>query len=390
MTAQPATLEAPERSLPRSNVADRLGAAGVLLGIFLSTFGISFDIEWHTDVGPDTFFTLSHLMLYAGSAIAGLASLVMVLRSTAAQRAGRPLPGMAGGVPVRVFRGAFTAPLGYLVSGVGAASFLLYGLMDLQWHSTYGFDAVLGSPPHIALFLSISLTMVGSIIVNASQRATRSGRIGLLLSIPVLIVFGPITTNAISHLPLPFDPLIAGTALISVLLLAMGAIIMAKPGYAVAVAVVLGVLQIVLWFFSPWAAHAYAAASGLPLRDGLANQPPHLPSAIPMFLIVAGLVIEVAVRAARSQRLPESRALILGGALAGLIVALTLPLQQLFFDPQQIPFYQLVLVGTSGVLFGALGGFLGLRIGLILTAATRPGRQQHPSLSSASLEGQLS
>src|SRR5205823_2456843 len=145
-----------------------LGAWTVLIGVALTTVGLSWDIQWHVEVGPDTFFTLPHLVLYAGSAVAGIASLVMVLIATSAQRAGRSWPRTAGGTPIRVFDGVFRAPLGYLVSGVGAASFLLYGLLDLWWHSIYGFDATLNTPSHVALFLSICITMVGSLIVFAS------------------------------------------------------------------------------------------------------------------------------------------------------------------------------------------------------------------------------
>ena len=156
----------------------------MLLGTAISTVGLSWDIQWHVEVGPDTFFTLSHLALYSGSALSGIASLVMVLLATSAQRAGREWPRSAGGAPVRVFGGVFTAPVGYLISGVGAACFLLYGLLDLWWHSIYGFDAVLNTPSHVALFLSISVTMVGTIITFAAAREQRWGRVGLLLAVP--------------------------------------------------------------------------------------------------------------------------------------------------------------------------------------------------------------
>ena len=105
------------RTATRTGTAAQTGAWTVFLGTVITTAGLSWDIQWHTEVGPDTFFTLSHLALYSGSALSGIASLVMVLLATAAQRAGRPMPGTVGGTPVRVFGGVFTAPLGYLVSG---------------------------------------------------------------------------------------------------------------------------------------------------------------------------------------------------------------------------------------------------------------------------------
>src|SRR5205807_2467097 len=147
------------------------------------------------------------------------------------------MPRTVGGTPVRVFGGVFTAPLGYLISGIGAASFLLYGLLDLAWHSIYGFDAVLNTPSHVALFLSITITMIGSVIV-------------------------------------------------------------------------------------------FAAA-----RDGRTPQPPELPAAMPMFLIVAATLVEVLLHVTRRRELDAKRVLLLAGTVTGLVVAIGLPLQQGLTDP---------------------------------------------------------
>ncbi|AQW54696.1 hypothetical protein [Streptomyces violaceusniger] len=48
--------------------------------------------------------------------------------------------------------------------------------------------------------------MVGSVIVFAAARDTRWGRAGVILSIPVLIIFSPITTKAFGALLLPVEP----------------------------------------------------------------------------------------------------------------------------------------------------------------------------------------
>ncbi|NMK85938.1 hypothetical protein HHM20_12700, partial [Staphylococcus capitis] len=80
-----------------------LGAYGVLLGSLVGATGTTWDVQWHSDVGPDTFFTLPHLFLYSGSAISGIVSLTMVLMVTGAQRAGEQVPRWVGGVPIRVF-----------------------------------------------------------------------------------------------------------------------------------------------------------------------------------------------------------------------------------------------------------------------------------------------
>jgi hypothetical protein len=351
------------------SMAPRAGAFGVLLGTAMSLVALSWDIQWHIDVGPDTFFTLPHLFLYSGSAIAGIASLVMVLLATSAQRAGRPMPRTVGGTPVRVFGGTFTAPLGYLVTGIGAASFLLYGLLDLQWHSIYGFDAVLNTPSHVALFLSITITMIGSVITFAAAREERWARLGLVVAIPILMTFAPISANGLSTLPLPIDPVVLAIIVFSPLLLIVGRGILRRPGSAIAIAAVLGVMQAGLWFFSPWAAHAYAAASGLPLRDGLTPSPPQLPGVMPMFLSVAAVAVEVFFWMIRSRNLNAKKVMLLTGAVAGLITAGGLPLQLALTDPTAAlgASAAMMLMGI-GIPLGVLAGYLGGRFTTMMNA----------------------
>jgi hypothetical protein len=335
----------------------------------MTLVALSWDIQWHVDVGPDTFFTLPHLFLYSGSAVSGLASLVMVLMATSAQRAGRPMPRTVGGTPVRVFGGTFTAPLGYLVSGTGAASFLLYGLLDLQWHSIYGFDAVLNTPSHVALFLSIATTMLGSVIVFAAARDQRWGQIGVVLSIPVLMTFAPIPANGLSNLPLPIDPVILAIILFSPLLLILGRAVLRRPGTAIAIAAVLGIMQAGLWAFSPWAAHAYAGATGLPLRDGLIPPPPQLPGTMPMFLTVAAVTVEVFFWLISSRNLNATKVLLLAGAVAGLITAGGLPLQLAITDPtSSMAPAAIAMITVIGLPLGVLAGYLAARFTTMMNA----------------------
>ncbi|MCW2689390.1 MAG: hypothetical protein JWR37_4280 [Mycobacterium sp.] len=350
----------------------QLGAWAVLLGTVLTTLGLAWDVQWHIEVGPDTFFTLSHLALYSGSAISGFASLAIVLRVTGAQRAGRPVHREVGGTPIQVFGGTFAAPLGYLISGVSSASFLLYGLLDLWWHTIYGFDAVLHSPPHVALFLSISLTMVGSVVIFAAASDHRWGRLGVLLAIPILIVFAPVTTNAFSTLPLPIDPTVAGIIFFSTMLLIVGAAVVRRPGAALAIAGVLAGMQAFLWWFAPWAAHTYAAAVGLPLRDGLSSQPPAVSSGVPMFLLLAAAFVEGVFWWARNRNLNVPSAFLLAGSGCGLIVGATLPLQQVLTDPTALfAAGTAVTLAVVGAVLGALAGLLATPFTVMLRTPTR-------------------
>ena len=333
-------------------------AAGfVLVGTGISLIGTSWDVQWHIDVGPDTFFTLPHLFIYAGSAIAGIASLVAVLAVTAAQRRGETPDPADGGVPIRVFGGRFTAPLGYLVTGVGAAMFLLYGLIDLWWHTVYGFDAVLNSPPHVALFTTVSITMIGAVIIAAAARELRWGRIAMAISVPVLMTFFPITANAFEGLPLPFNPVVVATAWIIVLLLVVTRVAIDRPGAAALTAAVLLVMQGILWLFTPWAAETYAGAVGLPLRDGVGDESPYIPAGIPLAGLLAAAVIELLIR----------RGPVIAAGIAGLLLGVTFQLQQSwlhFAGPSTVGV--LIATGIAGGLFGLLGGYLGARFGVLL------------------------
>ncbi|MQY23081.1 hypothetical protein [Nocardia macrotermitis] len=356
----------------RITVADSTGAAAragawvVLLGIVVTTVGTSWDIQWHDEVGPDTFFTLPHLFLYSGSAISGFASLALVVLMTSAQRAGRAAP-RAGGTPIRVFGGTLTAPIGYMVSGAGAALFLLYGLFDLEWHAIYGFDAVLNTPSHVALFLSISTTMIGSVIVFSAHRDELWGRIGLIFAIVLLISYAPIPADGLNNLPLPVDAIVAATVLFAPMLLIMGALVLERAGSALAIGVAMSLVQGLLWWFSPWAAHVYASAVGLPLRDGLLPLPPAFPSIMPMFLIVAAVAVEGMFALARARNLGPQRTLLATGVVTGVILGIGLPLQAVLTDPvAHIAASMFVVIGLLGVPFGLVAGYFGGRFAAML------------------------
>ncbi len=347
-----------------------LPAGTVLGGSLLSLVGLTWDIQWHTDVGPDTFFTLPHLFLYAGSAVVGLASLAVVLLTTAARRAGKPVDPRIGGRVVNVFGHTFAAPLGYLFSGIGAATFLLYGLWDQWWHSLYGFDAVIDSPPHIGLLLSITLSLIGTTAVFAAAREHRWGRIGTLGTLAVLLTFGPVLMLGLQQVPDDLaDPVSIGSSMLSVLLLATAAGFVRRPGGALSLAVSVAVLQAIFWWFSPWASRLYADAVGLPLRDKVSSVA-QLPSLIPMTLIVAALVLEGLYLLGRRIGWRAGRMSVVAGGVGAALIALSLPIQRAWLYADRgahvPPVSYLVVTAVLGAAVGLLGGFAGWRFGGML------------------------
>lgn len=338
-----------------------LPAAAVSAGALTSLVGLTWDVQWHSDVGPDTFFTLPHLFLYSGSAVAGVASLVVVLLVTGAQRAGRPVDPALGGPPVRVLGGAFAAPVGYLLAGLGAASFLVYGLWDLWWHALYGFDAVIDSPPHIGLLLSVTVTMVGSVVVFAAAAPARWAAAGTAASLAVLFAFGVVTVLGFSALG--GAAVATGTTFLAALCVLTARAALARPGAAVATAAVVAAWQGFSWWFSPWAARWYAGEVGLPLRD-LVDPVPDMPSLLPLVLLPAALAAEAVWSLLRAD---ARRAAPAAGAVVGLLVAAAAPAQDAVLYGAPLPAAgEAVVAVLVGVVAGAVAGALALRLGGLL------------------------
>ncbi|MCP3804065.1 hypothetical protein NLX83_32820 [Allokutzneria sp. A3M-2-11 16] len=340
----------------------------VLLGAMSSLIGLSWDVQWHIDVGPDTFFTLPHLFIYAGSAVTGLTALTVVLRATAAERAGRELDPAVGGRAVGVFGRTFAAPVAYLVTGTSAAVFLVYGLWDQWWHGVYGFDATIDSPPHIGLLLSVSATIIGSLMTFAVARRERWGRAGVFLAVAMLLAFCTITSLAFNDANSGVHVVDISIAFTTVMLLLMATSFFRQPGAALLTAVTVAGLQVVLWVFTPWATHAYADSVGLPVRDYVEGVPA-MPNLIPMSLIGVALVVEgVLLLGRRNGWSARLVAPLLGAAGAVAITALA-PVQRLVFRGFPLNgFDYIAMTCVVAALFGLLAGFLGWRFGLMLRA----------------------
>lgn len=263
--------------------AERTGAWVLLAGAFITIFGLTWDLQWHGDVGPDTFFTAPHLVMYLGTATAGLTSLSVVLYRTFR----RPDPDVR---TVQVL-GTFRAPIPFLVTGLAAAGELLYGLTDLWWHTVYGFDATPTSPPHVAMSLCFLVQAVGAVMAFASLRESRSGRIGLAVYAGISIygqVFLLFST--------PELPWISAFPFVVALLCVLGLILVAAVTRAPALVVVAGLsfaaIHAITWVVNPPLTRAYAAAIDLPVRDYVDGSPVYASyspiAMLPVALLMAG------------------------------------------------------------------------------------------------------
>ncbi len=331
--AAPRALVRPRAETDSALRARRLASVPFLVGVLASLVGLTWDIQWHTDVGPDTFFTAPHLVFYSGVALSGLTCLAVVLLTTAAFRRGQIA---ADGDTIPVLAGRFRGPAGYVIGGIGAAAFLSYGLLDQWWHGLYGFDVTLVSPPHVGLILSIGVTMVGCLVAFASdvRRAIdRRGHLpgpalGLAAAAAILVAFLPATAMSVLELLWPFQGRVNSDAVVIALLypaaLLLVAAVVRRPGIATLTALVFTLLRLAMWSTIPWITEEYAASIGLFLRDNISGIA-ILPGLLPAYLLAAGLAVDGLLLAGRRRDWSPRLVVPLAGAVAAFLLRLLEP-----------------------------------------------------------------
>lgn len=340
-----------------------LAGIPVLLGVFLSLIGLAWDINWHDDVGPDTFFTLPHTFLYGGVAIAGLACLYVVLRSTLSYQRGEsifPESQLTYIWPV------FRAPLGFIIAGFGAASFLLFGAYDEIWHRVFGFDVTLISPPHQGLLLSIVISMIGAVSIFAGAKQSKGGITGKMLGVSagvaILFSFLPFILVVIQEIvpyPNSFELSIAAMFTLGLL---MASSITKRIGTATLVALFMTLIRIIAWYFAPWATRVYADSLGLFIRD-YSDGLPGFATALPMYVLAAGVLIDTALLVFKRTNLSPKIAVIVAGGLASLLIVL----------PPNFTYHQwqefLPLSVFIALVLGGLFAWTGWKLGAVMSAS---------------------
>ena len=394
LVARPAVTSARSQVLAYERLR-LLAGIPLLIGTFLSFLGFGWDVQWHVDVGPDTFFTLPHLVLYSGTALAGLTSLLVVLLTTFRYQ------DVADDSYV-VLGGRFRGPVGYLISGTGAGLFLAYGLVDQWWHDIYGFDVTLVSPPHVGLVLAILTSMVGCLCTFAVEvrRAEMHGRsrlpssIGFAIAAVLLFAFVTpsavdVTTDVAASFGLPVASSGPLTFLYALLLL-LSAVVLRRPGAATLVALVMTLLRLGLWVTIPWVTAGYATTIGLFLRDN-SEQTSIVAGVLPPYLLLAGIAVDLVLLLGRRLGWNVRLTVLLSGALVP--VALTvitsaspphIASHSLFWvRPNLLSLETLTSVSPVLIVVGALAGMLGWMVGFVL-------RNQDPSDLSARVSAPVS
>ncbi len=376
-------------SIPRPITASPISAPAMwmmALGSFLSLMGFAWDVQWHGEVGPDTFFTVPHLFIYSGSAIVGLVCLVMSLRIL---NAGRLAGDGLSLAPI---------PVPYLIAGVGTAVFLACGLWDEWWHSIYGFDVTILSPPHIGLLTCIQIGMVGTVVAFSSAKARAdvlhpgppvSGLRSLLasrtlgvtvvtaLSVSFLIFFSGLAAV------LPFDAIgvVAGHLYLGVIFVV--AFLFAASASrvrfaATSTAVVVIALKALTGWFTIAANDWYANLLGLFLRDEVMANPAgrlsEFSEALPAWwvVLIAAILVDVAlIIGSRGSAVRRTRSGRLVVAVAGGVAGVTMGLYYAGSTYQRLGLVPAVTPGTWAALAvcGSAAGLVAWQLGNVARAA---------------------
>jgi hypothetical protein len=129
--------------------------------------GVHWDISWHRSIGRDTFWTPAHIDIYLCGILAGLACAYLILSTTF--QFDSPL--RKASVAMWGFRG----PLGAFISAWGGVAMLTSAPFDDWWHSAYGLDVKIISPPHMILAAGINAIQLGALILILGQMNRAAG-----------------------------------------------------------------------------------------------------------------------------------------------------------------------------------------------------------------------
>jgi hypothetical protein len=331
---------------------ERVSAVVALVGIFSTFFGLSWDIQWHADVGPDTFWTVPHLFVYAGSALTGFACLTAVLISSLLARTSQR-PDW-----VRVLH-YFYAPVGFVIGGFGAFGFLLFGFFDQWWHTVFGFDVALSSPPHVGLILSLVTSMVGAMLIFVQGRRVKPLEFSLALAINLGFTM-PVLMMLFWELNLTFHFLVLPAVFIPLVMM-LTVSVTRNVWWTFGVMLAFGAFRQLYWVIIPWLDQVYADSLGLALRD-TSRGFPFIPFFMPMLAPVVGFLGALGLWFWKARGWNANVGVMLVSALVTPVV---------FLDGNLIKLNESPVLILAVFALAAFSGWLGWQLGVVARHANK-------------------
>jgi len=128
-----------------------------VFGVTSAMIGGQWDISWHRSIGRDTFWTPAHMAIYLCGVLAGLSCGYLILATT--------FGNLSGLRETAVKMWGFQAPLGAFIAAWGGVAMLTSAPFDNWWHSAYGLDVKILSPPHVLLIVGNLAVNLGTLIL---------------------------------------------------------------------------------------------------------------------------------------------------------------------------------------------------------------------------------
>lgn len=217
-----------------------LGAAGAWVAAVAAMAGVGsayWDDSWHTILGRDSTWIPPHLLLYASIFTVGVVIAVWGWRRLRATRS---------------VRAVLTTP-GFLLAVVSAAATAAAAPADAFWHTAFGRDAVLWSPPHLLSVIGTLCVLVG-LLTGTDRHLPAAPRIalgvGLLGAAQVLIMEYDTDVPQFAetlYLPLLLASTLGAAWVVTTLIPGRLTVILVVTGYVTFRAVVWVLLTIVGW-----------------------------------------------------------------------------------------------------------------------------------------------
>src|SRR5438132_12960373 len=129
---------------------------GLLGAKVVASWGVQWDIQWHTRIGRDSFWIPPHVMTYAGVA-------VMVGLSFGVLAATTLYPSWRRDDALRVL--GLTGTRGFHLAAWGIALTVLAAPIDDLWHRLFGLDVTLWSPPHLLGLVGAAVNTLACLVI---------------------------------------------------------------------------------------------------------------------------------------------------------------------------------------------------------------------------------
>lgn len=127
----------------------------------VARFGLAVDLQWHTDIGRDELFTPPHVMILAGIVPTSIMLVSYILWNSFVAKN----PAQSG-----FYIGPFVAPTSLWMMVCGLITLVIGGLYDDYWHTSYGVDTTIITPPHVWTFAGGMLVEVATIVLALQMK----------------------------------------------------------------------------------------------------------------------------------------------------------------------------------------------------------------------------